>query len=90
MDKNIIQLKDGLERFVNRGEYDRFKNETNEGIQSITQLTYSFDNETGFINVSAFDTGISINPVQSRIHDLRAGSTPFKQGRRRGTMGMIL
>ena len=78
MDKNIIQMKDGLERLVNRGEYDRFINDTNEGFQSINTLQYNIDENTGFINVVTFFTGIEPNPEQNKIHDIRNGSAPFQ------------
>jgi len=78
MDKNIIQMKDGLERLVNRGEYDRFTSDTNEGFQSINTLQYNIDENTSFINVVTFFTGIEPNPQQNKIHDIRNGSAPFQ------------
>jgi hypothetical protein len=96
MDKNIIQMKDGLERLVNRGEFDRYMADTNEGVQSINTLNYNIDETTGFINVTSFFTGIEPNSNQNVIHDLRQGSRPFQPavmplsgfGRRRPTMMM--
>jgi hypothetical protein len=96
MDKNIIQMKDGLERLVNRGEFDRYMADTNEGVQSINTLNYNIDETTGFINVTSFFTGIEPNSNQNVIHDLRQGSRPFQPAvmplagavRRRPTMMM--
>ena len=96
MDKNIIQMKDGLERLVNRGEFDRYMADTNEGLQSINTLNYNIDETTGFIDVTSFFTGIEPNSNQNVIHDLRQGSRPFQPavmplsgfGRRRPTMTM--
>jgi hypothetical protein len=96
MDKNIIQMKDGLERLVNRGEFDRYMADTNEGVQSINTLNYNIDETTGFIDVTSFFTGIEPNSNQNVIHDLRQGSRPFQPavmplagfGRRRPTMTM--
>jgi N-terminal region of glycosyl transferase group 7 len=96
MDKNIIQMKDGLERLVNRGEFDRYMADTNEGVQSINTLNYNIDETTGFINVTSFFTGIDPNSNQNVVHDLRQGSRPFQPAvmplagvvRRRPTMMM--
>ena len=77
MDKNIFQMKDGLTRVVNRREFNRYLNETNEGWHSIQDLEYSIDEETGFVNVTNFYTGVVSNPNENKIHDLRNGSKPF-------------
>ena len=78
LDKNILQLKDGLERTVNRGEFDRYMDNTTEGIDSITSLTYTMDENKGFINVNYFESGNVIDPSKNKIHDLRNGNQPFK------------
>jgi len=78
MDKNIFQMKDGITRIVNRGEFERFVADTTEGWQSITGLQYSIDDSTKFINVTAFDTGFQEKKELTRVHDLRNGSRPFQ------------
>jgi len=78
MDKNIFQMKDGITRVVNRGEFERFVSDTTEGWQSITGLQYSIDDSTRFINVTAFDTGYQEKKELTRVHDLRNGSRPFQ------------
>jgi len=89
MDKNIFQMKDGLERIVNRSEFDRFVNVTNEGIHSISNLKYIFNESTGFINVTKFNTGNEPNAALNSIHDLRHGSNPFNITKRsKPRMGM--
>jgi len=77
MDKNIIQMKDGLERVVNRTEFDRFIGETNEGIQSINNLQYNINDDTMFIDVNSFSTGTEPNIEQNKVHDIRNGARPF-------------
>jgi hypothetical protein len=97
LDKNILQLKDGIERIVNRGEYDRYVNEVTlqhniDGITTISNITYSFDENSSFLNVASFQTPIQEKPELNKVHDMRNGSVPFlrnPQQRRRGTMGMI-
>ena len=95
MDKNIFQMKDGLTRLVNRKEFDRYVAKTDEGWQSINSIQYTINEETGFINVDKFFTGIVESPQENKTHDLRNGSRPFalttmpiatKRGR--PTMGM--
>ena len=86
MDKNIFQMKDGLTRLVNRTEFDRFLEETNEGWQSIQGLEYDFDEDTGFINVSQFRTGIEPNSRNNTIHDLRNGNDPFNMAKKNNVM----
>jgi len=95
MDKNIFQMKDGLYRLVNRKEFDRVVNDTPEGIQSITNLQYNIDADSGFINVTNFSTGTDPDASQNSVFDLRNGLLPFSNitkpvsNRRRPTMNMI-
>jgi hypothetical protein len=77
MDKNIFQMKDGLQRLVNRGEFDRYLSETQEGWHSIQSLEYNINEETGFVDVSNFYTGVVANPKQNKIYDIRNGTRPF-------------
>ena len=77
MDKNILQMKDGLKRTVNRSEFDRYMSETLEGIRSIKNLNYVLESSTGFVNVSNFNTDNDPVPTLNSVHDLRAGNNPF-------------
>jgi hypothetical protein len=95
MDKNILQMKDGLVRSVNRKEFDRYIQETNEGIYSIQNIQYNVDDTTGFINVTNFNTPFNQNQTQNTIHDLRNGPAPFKtneikrKNAKKSTMKMV-
>ena len=97
LDKNILQLKDGIERIVNRGEYDRYIDEVRfqhniDGINTISNVMYSFDENTSFLNIASFQTPISEKPELNTVHDMRNGAVPFirnPQQRRRGTMSMM-
>ena len=97
LDKNILQLKDGIERMVNRGEYDRYIDEVRfqhniDGINTISNVMYSFDENTSFLNIASFQTPISEKPELNTVHDMRNGAVPFirnPQQRRRGTMSMM-
>lgn len=97
MDKNIIQLKDGLTRLVNRNEFDRYISNTNEGVQSIYNIQFDIDDideTSGMIRIKYFLTGTNSNSDKNTEYDLRRGGTPFsvpvKNGRRNPKMGMIM
>jgi len=94
MDKNILQLKDGLERAVNRDEFDRYLCNTIEGFSSIKNLEYNIDDNTGFVNVTRFSTLVENKPETNIIHNIRDGNQPFKQqpkpARRGGSMKMLM
>jgi hypothetical protein len=88
MDKNILQMKDGLERVVNRTEYERFRFNTTDGLQSIENLVYNTDENTMFINITNFKAEAANNTANNTIHDLRKGNTVF--GRPQSKMRMFL
>ena len=101
LDKNILQLKDGITRTVNRGEYDRYVNEVlysqnNDGINTLSEIHYKYDDTTNFLNIATFTTPIQANPELNKVHDMREGAQPYKMNpaqRSRGRaarMGMIM
>jgi hypothetical protein len=77
MDKNIFQMKDSLERLVNRGEFDRYASNTQEGFHSISDLSYEVDPVRGFIHITSFNTGTEENKQQTMTYDIRNGNVPF-------------
>jgi hypothetical protein len=91
MDKNILQLQDGLTRTVNKTEYDVFRSDNGEGIASINRLQYDLDVNTGFVNVRQFNTEREINQTTSSKFDITKGGIPFPGSKRRGkSMGMFM
>jgi hypothetical protein len=83
LSKNILQLKDGITRSVNRGEFDRYNDELTyaniqDGIHMISSLFYNYEESTGFLNVDIFKTPIEENPRLTVIHDMRTSMHPFK------------
>jgi hypothetical protein len=99
LDKNILQLKDGVTRIVNRGEFDRYADEVKyqsnqDGINTLSNILFLYDESTGFLNVKSFQTPNIENPELSKVHDMRQGATPFQrtiaQRRSRPRMGMFL
>ena len=77
-DPSIIQMTGTYVREVNRGEYDRFLRVTDEGICSITDLEYTANMDTGFIDVLQFNTTVVENLETRKDYDLRNGPAPFK------------
>ena len=77
LDKNILQLTDGVTRIVNRNEFDQYYHNTTEGIYSITDLNYDIDENTGFVNIRNFNTGREQDLGKRKVHDLRKGPAPF-------------
>jgi len=92
MDKNIFQLKDGLERLVNRTEFDKYLGLTLEGISNIQNLSYDYDPDTNFVNVRNFNTGTEEVQSKSVPYNLTQGPRPFGnvlyRTRTRSRMGM--
>ena len=98
MDKNILQLKDEITRVVNRGEYDRYvldnvlKKTFHDGISAVRDVLCNYNENTKFLDIHGFKTGIEPNPTLNKIHDMRSGPVPFRTsstiGRRRGMMSM--
>jgi hypothetical protein len=94
LDKNILQLTDGVTRIVNRNEFDQYYHNTTEGIYSIQDLQYDIDENTGFVNIRHFNTGREQDLGKRKIHDLRNGPAPFhpndhKKNRKRNMMGLL-
>jgi len=84
MDKNILQLKDGITRIVNRGEFDKYVDEVKfnnmqDGIRSLYSVSFQYNEDTSFLNVLTFQTPIPEKPELTKTHDMRDGAIPFKQ-----------
>ena len=78
MDPRIIHLTDTFIREVNRGEYDRFTQNTEEGINSINDLVYNIKHDTGFVDVLSFETTAKEILEKRTNYDVRNGPAPFK------------
>tara|TARA_A100001015_G_scaffold295156_1_gene373842 strand:- start:1817 stop:2647 length:831 start_codon:yes stop_codon:yes gene_type:complete len=83
-DKNILHFYDGYLKQVNKREFERYAKNTMEGIYSIFQLQYNFNDETKLYDISSFETGINENKDFSKLHDLHNGTSPFPNMRNRG------
>jgi hypothetical protein len=78
-DPRIIHLSDSFIREVNREEFDRFLQNTTEGINSIEDLEYTINDGNGFIDVLQFNTTSQENVEKTTDYDLRNGPAPFKE-----------
>jgi len=92
MDKNIFQMKDGLERLINRAEFDKYLGLTKEGISDIQMLKLEYEDSSNFVNVRNFSTGTESLQAASVPYDITQGNKPFVAPPRRGRarMGMFL
>lgn len=70
LDKNILQLSDGITRTIDKSEIRIFNSNTKEGVSSIYDLNYELLDD-GFVNVTAFETGRKYNYLNVIDHDLR-------------------
>jgi len=77
-DPHLVHLVDTPVREVNRSEFDRFLQNTTEGINSIRDLKYEVNDETGFVDVLQFNTTAEERLEKRKNYDLRNGPAPFK------------
>jgi hypothetical protein len=96
LDNNFIHLNEGMDRLINKNEFDKYLGNTNEGFATIQNINKNLDEDTGFINITEFNTGNEPISVENKIYDIRNGNKPyaqqplFKPSRRRSVMGMHL
>ena len=86
--KNIIHLNETTTRTINRGEFDKYIHNVQDGIDTIENLKYEFDEDTNFINVKNFHVPFEENKALDKLYDLRNGTVPFKRNRRQCSMGL--
>lgn len=84
--KNIIHLNETTVRTVNKGEFDKYVHNVEDGINTISNLQFEFDSVTDFVNVTAFDVPYKENTNLDKLYDLRNGTVPFKRSKRQGTI----
>lgn len=75
LDKNILFFYSGTDRPISKSEFDRYEKITTEGFHSIQDLQYEINHETGFVNVTAFNTGVT--PTQTINYNMK-DKMPFK------------
>jgi len=87
MDKHILQNKDGLFKVINRTEHERVKYGSREGISNLLRgndLTYEYEESTGFVNIKHFSTGYEYNTAEDKIHNIADGTKIFQDSKKYG------
>jgi hypothetical protein len=93
---NISHHASGNERIINRSEFERYAQNRNDGINTITNVTYDTyekDDQIGFINVNTFDTEYHHNQSLDQRYDIRSNRAPFSIGystKRNAKIGMSI
>jgi hypothetical protein len=81
-DANIIHTNNsGPYRTIKKSEFDRFINNTTEGIYQLFKVKYTIEpinNNSGFINVHSFETPYPDNIQENILYDTRLTSQPFR------------
>ena len=90
-DGNILQLSDGDIRNVSRTEFDTYRNNNADGFADIRGLIYDVAENTGFVNVTAFEPRTPDDSIVTKPHSLANvinGTRPFTS-RKRSTFGRM-
>ena len=86
--ENIIHFEHGTERTMNKFDFAKYSQNTNEGLYTIYKLDYTLDEKTDFINVSDFQTGYEEVKNTKFVYDLKKGNQPLMNIRRVPNMKM--
>ena len=86
--ENIIHYEHGTKRAMNKFDYEKYMNKTNEGLYTIYKLNYSINNDTDFFNITDFKTGYDEVKKTKFIYDLNNGPKPFITTNRNPSMNM--
>jgi len=78
LSQEMLHFSEGITRNINRTEYDIYQSNTQEGINTISNIQQNIDHDTGFVNVTYFYTSREENTTTKATYDLRNGATPFK------------
>jgi hypothetical protein len=88
MDKNILQLNDGVIRIINRDEHKLYVNKTADTYNEITSLQYEINEQTGFIDVTSFET--IHKPTNNNInHNIQTDGNQINFGRKSPKIKMM-
>jgi len=85
--KEIIHLNDSIIKTVNKEEFQIYRNGYNEGYKNIVDLEYYYNEDTGFLNITKFNTGREENIMYSKPFNITNGNKPFRK--RNPKMNMV-
>lgn len=77
LDKEIIQFTDDIFKKVNKQEFYRYKEKTDDGIHTIQSLDYTIDEENQTINITGFTIPFQNNSNENILHDISKSNSPF-------------
>lgn len=89
-DSNILQLNDTSMRTINKGEFHKYVNKINDGINSISNLKYEYDSKLKFVNILHFDVPYLPNVELDKEYNLNDGNKPFDNPRKESRMKMFI
>ena len=84
LDKEIIQFTDDIYKQVNKKEFYRYRENTNDGIHTIQSLEYNIDEENNIIKITNFYIPFQNNQNENTIHDITVSSVPFRYDKKKG------
>ena len=87
---NIIQLMHGVTRDMNKTDFEKFATNTNDGINNISALNYTIDDETNFINITHFTTRYEEQKSETFKYDVRRGNRPIVFNQRKNSKATML
>ena len=88
LDQHILQFNHGVHRNVNRKDFQLYSHSDPEGLNEISQLSYTEDDL--YIQVATFHTGRDENTNLTKNFDLTTGSQPFSNGRLTPQLNMVI
>lgn len=86
--ENIVHFEHGTERIMNKFDFEKYSQKTNEGLYTIMKLDYNIDEKTDFVNVTDFKTGYEEVKQAKFVYDLKNGNRPLQYNKRKSTMAM--
>ncbi len=84
--ENILHFSHGSDRIMNVYDFKQYRNKTNNGVFTIFELNYEFEND--FVNVINFKTPYEEIKSKTFVHDLKNGNLPLNGRAKRIAMPM--
>jgi hypothetical protein len=91
-DRRIMQIPGSPMRVVNKGEFSRYLKNEPEGINTISNLSYTEDREC-MVNINSFETNYFYDKDLDSTYNSNSNTPPFtvgRSGRKRCSISMII
>ena len=91
LSKEIIQFTDDIHKIVNRKEFERYMENTNDGIHTINSLEYTIDENNQTIFVKNFEIPYINNKSENSLFNSTLYKRPFKYNKnvKKSNMSMV-